>query len=108
MKMSPEPFPEMLPSPARPSETRRHVGKATSIMWSPTLKKMIALASVGREHAVAETLLQMEMTVEAVRHAVAAKVVPLLFFNPPRKTGEESRRNGGKLKEGIKSPNGRQ
>ena len=28
----------------------RHVGKATSTTWSPTLKKMIALASVGREH----------------------------------------------------------
>jgi hypothetical protein len=28
----------------------------------------------------------MEMTVEAVRHTVSAKVVPLLFFNPPRKT----------------------
>jgi len=67
MKMSPEPFPEMLPSRPRPSETGRHVGKATSIMWSPTLKKMIALASVGREHAAAGTLLQMEMTVEAVR-----------------------------------------
>jgi hypothetical protein len=68
-------------------------------MWSPTLKKMIALASVGREHAAAGTLLQMEMTVEAVGHTVAAKVAPLPFFNPPRKTGEKSRRNGGKLKE---------
>jgi glycine cleavage system aminomethyltransferase T len=54
-------------------------------MWSPTLQKMIALASVGREHA-AGTLLQMEMTVEAVRSTVAAKVVPPPFFNPPRKT----------------------
>src|SRR6266481_4333292 len=64
----------------------RHVGKATSTTWSPTLKKMIALASVGREHSAAGTLLQMEMTVEAVRHTVSAKVVPLPFFNPPRKT----------------------
>jgi glycine cleavage system aminomethyltransferase T len=47
---------------------------------------MIALASVGREHAAVGTLLQMEMTVEAVRHTVSAKVVPLPFFNPPRKT----------------------
>ncbi len=64
----------------------RHVGKATSTTWSPTLKKMIALASVGREHSTVGTLLQMEMTVEAVRHTVAAKVVSLPFFNPPRKT----------------------
>jgi aminomethyltransferase len=64
----------------------RHVGKATSTTWSPTLKKMIALASVGREHAALGTLLQMEMTMEAVRHSVSAKVVPLPFFNPARKT----------------------
>jgi len=48
MKMSPEPLPEMLPSRPRPSEAQRHAGKATSITWPPTLKKMIALASVGR------------------------------------------------------------
>jgi hypothetical protein len=47
---------------------------------------MIALASVGREHAAAGTLWQMEMTLEAVRPTVAAKVVPLPFFNPPRNT----------------------
>ena len=29
----------------------RQVGKATSTTWSPTLKKMIALATVGREHS---------------------------------------------------------
>jgi len=63
----------------------RHVGKATSTTWSPTLKKMIALATVGREHSAAGTTLHMEMTVEAVRHTVAAKVVPLPFFNPARK-----------------------
>ena len=64
----------------------RHVGKATSTTWSPTLKKMIALATVSREHSAAGTTLHMEMTVEAVRHTVAAKVVALPFFNPARKT----------------------
>jgi hypothetical protein len=28
----------------------------------------------------------MELTVEAVRKTVSAKIVPLPFFNPPRKT----------------------
>jgi len=28
----------------------------------------------------------MEMTVESVRHTVSAKIVPMPFFNPPRKT----------------------
>jgi len=64
----------------------RQVGKATSTTWSPTLKKMIALACVSRENSARGTTLQMEMTVEAVRHTVSAKVVPLPFFNPPRKT----------------------
>jgi aminomethyltransferase len=64
----------------------RQVGKATSTTWSPTLKKMIALACVDRSHSSAGTTLHIEMTVEAVRHTVSAKVVPLPFFNPPRKT----------------------
>jgi aminomethyltransferase len=62
------------------------VGKATSTTWSPTLKKMIALGSLQREHAAAGTELQMELTVEAVRHKVRATVRELPFFNPPRKT----------------------
>src|SRR5215471_14537549 len=63
----------------------RQVGKATSTTWSPTLKKMIALACVSRESATTGATLSMEMTVEAVRHTVSAKVVALPFFNPPRK-----------------------
>jgi hypothetical protein len=41
---------------------------------------------VSREHSTAGTTLNMEMTVEAVRQTVSAKLVPLPFFNPPRKT----------------------
>ena len=62
------------------------IGKATSTTWSPSLKKMIALASVGRAHATPGAELQMELTVEAVRHKVRATVRELPFFNPPRKT----------------------
>ena len=64
----------------------RHVGKATSTTWSPTLKKMIALACVNRDRSTVGSTLQIEMTVEAVRHTVSARVVALPFFNPPRKT----------------------
>jgi aminomethyltransferase len=64
----------------------RQVGKATSTTWSPVLKRMIALASVDRPHYAEGTDLQFEMTVEAVRHRVAAKVVKTPFFSPPRKT----------------------
>ncbi len=64
----------------------RQVGKATSTTWSPTLKKMIALACVGRDHSSLGATLHIEMTVEAQRKTVAAEIVPLPFFNPPRKT----------------------
>ncbi len=65
---------------------RTHVGKATSTTWSPLLKKMIALASVETEHSALGTKLEMEMTVEAVRHKVGVTVVKTPFFNPARKT----------------------
>ncbi|PYR79893.1 MAG: hypothetical protein DMF86_02200 [Acidobacteria bacterium] len=64
----------------------RQAGKATSTTWSPVLKKMIALATVERPHYADGTKLQMEFTVEAVRHHVTATVVKTPFFNPPRKT----------------------
>jgi aminomethyltransferase len=62
------------------------VGKATSSTWSPTLKKMIALATIKRGHTKPGTLLQFEITVESVRHRVGATVVKMPFFNPKRKT----------------------
>ncbi len=64
----------------------RQVGKATTTTWSPVLKKMIAIATVDRPHAADGSRLQIELTVEAVRHRVPATVVPTPFFNPPRKT----------------------
>ncbi|HEV2425154.1 MAG TPA: aminomethyltransferase family protein [Terriglobia bacterium] len=67
---------------------RSQVGKATSTTWSPTIKKMIALGSIAREHAANGSRLAMELTIEAVRHTVPAQVVELPFFNPPRKTAK--------------------
>jgi aminomethyltransferase len=65
---------------------KQQVGKATSTTWSPILKKMIALASIESAHADTSTQLEMELTIEAVRHAVGAKIVELPFYNPPHKT----------------------
>src|SRR5262249_16867771 len=62
------------------------VGKATTTSWSPTLKKMIALGSVETAHSKPGTPLQMEITIEAIRLKANVKVVPIPFFNPPRKT----------------------
>jgi aminomethyltransferase len=62
------------------------VGKATSSTWSPTLKKMIALATVTREYSRPGTQLKFEITIEAKRHLARAVVVKTPFFNPKRKT----------------------
>jgi aminomethyltransferase len=64
----------------------RQVGRATSTTWSPSLKRMIALATIDRPHFAEGTTLQLEVTVEAVRHKVAATVAKTPFFDPPRKT----------------------
>ena len=63
----------------------KQVGKATSTTWSPTLKKMIALGSVGAAQAGTGTRLKTEWTVEGARSVVDAVVVDLPFFDPPRK-----------------------
>lgn len=64
----------------------QHIGKATSTTWSPVLKKMIALATVTSNFAKPGTRIEIEITVEAVRHRVAAKVVKTPFYSPKQKT----------------------
>ena len=61
------------------------VGKATSTTWSPTLKRLIALANVSSEAAAIGTKLEMEITVEHQRKRAGVKVAPIPFFDPPRK-----------------------
>jgi aminomethyltransferase len=61
------------------------VGRASSTTWSPTLKKMIALATIARDAAQPGTSLQMEMTVDHKRRDVGVTVTKLPFFDPPRK-----------------------
>ncbi len=86
MEMAPQ-VPSMASRVAVPVyRAGKQVGKATSTTWSPTLKKMIALACVRREHSAVGTTVAIEMTVEAVRRTVSAKVVAMPFLNPPRKT----------------------
>jgi len=64
----------------------RQIGKATSTTWSPVLKRMIALAALDRPHFADGTVVQFELTVDAVRHRVSANVAKTPFFNPARKT----------------------
>jgi aminomethyltransferase len=63
----------------------RHVGQATSHTFSPLLKKYIALASLEAPYARLGDTVQIEITVEYVRHTANAVVTSPQFFNPPRK-----------------------
>ena len=63
----------------------KQVGYATSSTFSPILKKYIALATIRRGSAKPGTRVDIELTVEFVRHKVPARVVKTPFFNPPRK-----------------------
>ncbi len=63
------------------------VGWVTSSTWSPLLKRLIGLATVRTELSSVGQQLDMEFTVDHRRHLVGAKVVPLPFFDPPRKKG---------------------
>ncbi|MBW8010594.1 MAG: aminomethyl transferase family protein [Chloroflexi bacterium] len=62
-----------------------HIGQATSITFSPLLKKYIALGSVRTNAAKIGTPVKLEVTVEYTRQAVDAVIVKPKFFNPKRK-----------------------
>lgn len=64
----------------------QQVGRATTTAWSPTLKRLIALATVDAPYYARGTRLEIEITIEGARHFASATVVPTPFFNPPRKT----------------------
>jgi aminomethyltransferase len=64
----------------------KQIGRATTTAWSPTLKRLIALATIDKPHYEEGTRVEFEITVEGARHFVGAKVVHTPFFNPSRKT----------------------
>ena len=64
----------------------RQIGRMTSSTWSPTLKQMIGLATVDATFAGIGSEIEVEHTVDVVRHRVRATVVETPFFAPARKT----------------------
>lgn len=62
------------------------VGRATTTAWSPTLKRLIALATIDAPHFALGTELRIEVTIEGVRRSARATVVRTPFFDPERKT----------------------
>jgi aminomethyltransferase len=63
----------------------KQVGRATSITWGTTIKKMVGFGSVDERHSKPGTRLSVEWTVEGERGKVAATVVPLPFLDLERK-----------------------
>ena len=63
----------------------RHIGRATSIVWGPTIKKMVGFASVPPASASLGSRLSVEWSVEGERGKVDATVVELPFLDLPRK-----------------------
>jgi aminomethyltransferase len=61
------------------------VGRATSIGWGPTIKKMVGFGSVPPAQAKPGNRLSVEWSVEGERGKVAATVVELPFLDLPRK-----------------------
>ena len=77
--------PEVSREPVPLHAAGHQVGRVTSHGWSPTLKQMLALGSVAARYAAPGTRLDVDWSVEGHRGTVAATVVPLPFFDPPRK-----------------------
>ena len=74
------------PVPIYSDEAQEHlIGRGTSGMWSPLLKKYIVIARVPPNHARVGSRFFIEEMVEARAYSVPATVVRMPFFDPPRK-----------------------
>lgn len=69
--------------PLRSGSTQ--VGRATSTTWSPTLKAVVALASVEAAHAQPGGTLVFELMVDGARADIRAVVTALPFLDLPRR-----------------------
>jgi aminomethyltransferase len=62
-----------------------HIGRGTSGMWSPLLKKYIVIARVPPQYAKRGSRFWIEEVIEAETFSIPATVVKMPFFDPPRK-----------------------
>jgi aminomethyltransferase len=77
------PFVDRAPVPVY--KDGRQIGRATSITWGTTIKKMVGFGSVDKAHEKPGTRVSVEYSVEGERGKVGATVVPLPFLDLPRK-----------------------
>jgi aminomethyltransferase len=74
------------PVPIYADEPQEHlIGRGTSGMWSPLLKRYIVIARVPPRHAALGSRFFIEEMIEARSFSIPARVVDMPFFDPPRK-----------------------
>jgi len=73
----------------------RQIGQVTSTVWSPLLKKYLAIAQVMKPWTSIGTECRVEYTVDFYRADLGCKVVKKPFFDPPRKKSTPGRAKKG-------------
>jgi aminomethyltransferase len=83
--LAPQISPLVQRSPVPVHKEGVQVGRATSVGWGPTIKKMVGFGSVDKRLTKIGTRLSVEWTVEGERGKVGASVVPMPFLDLDRK-----------------------
>jgi glycine cleavage system T protein (aminomethyltransferase) len=83
--LAPQISPYVHRDPVPVSREGIQVGRATSVAWGPTIKRMVGFGSVAKHLTELGTRVSVEWTVEAERGKVGATVVPLPFLDLDRK-----------------------
>jgi glycine cleavage system T protein (aminomethyltransferase) len=83
--LAPQISPQVQRAPVPVHKEGVRVGRATSVGWGPTIKKMVGFGSVDKELTRIGTRLSVEWSVEGERGKVGATVVPMPFLDLDRK-----------------------
>lgn len=83
--LAPQISPHVQRAPVPVHKDGVQVGRATSVGWGPTIKKMVGFGSVAKGLTELGTRLSVEWTVEGERGKVGATVVPMPFLDLDRK-----------------------
>ena len=83
--LAPQISPQVQRAPVQVHKDGVQVGRATSVGWGPTIKKMVGFGSVDKGLTKIGTRLSVEWSVEGERGKVGATVVPMPFLDLDRK-----------------------
>jgi aminomethyltransferase len=83
--LAPQISPQVHRAPVPVYREGLQVGRATSVGWGPTIKKMVGFGSVDKGLTKLGTRVSVEWTVEGERGKVGATVVPMPFLDLDRK-----------------------